>query len=138
MRRSMIAAFLLGVLPSTALGCFDEHKAGWFNEMPVNSWERPEASREGNAWEEISGVWVIAAGMTSLALIAVSFRAFSRAGEKDRKDPAEAGASRPLALPADWPGDRTRRVDPAHQPGVPTRIVPDKVETLYAVAAGAE
>ncbi len=82
MRRSTIVVFLLVLPPSSALACFDEHKAGWFNEMPTRSWELLGASHEGGQWEEISGLWAIAAGAASLALIAVSFRAYSRAGTR--------------------------------------------------------
>ncbi len=138
MRRSTIAVFSLLLMPSTALACYDEHKAGWFNEMPARSWERPGASREGSEWEEMSGLWGIAVGTAALALIGVSFRAFSRARDKERMQPVPMDTPPPLALPFDWPRDRTIRVNPGHQPGEPTRVVPAEVGILDAVATDAE
>jgi hypothetical protein len=137
MRRSTIAVFLLLVMPSTAQACFDEHKVGWFNEMPARSWERPGSSRERSQWEEMSGWWGLAAGAASLVLIAVSFRAYSRARGLERIHPLEPAAP-PLALPFDWPGVRTLRIDPGHRPGSPIRSVPQEVGILGTVAAGAE
>jgi hypothetical protein len=135
MRRYTIAGFLLLLMPSTAVACYDEHQAGWFNEMPARSWERPEASREGSQGEEMSGLWVMAAGTASLALIAVSFRAYSRARGKELMHPLEP-AEPPLALPFDGPSDRTLRVDPGHRPGEPTRVDSEEVGVLCAVATG--
>jgi hypothetical protein len=138
MRRSTIAVFLLLVPPSSALGCYDEHKVGWFNEMPIRSWELPEASPEGGRWEEMSGLWAIAAGTASLALMAVSFRAYSRARDKDVMPALEPAAPAPLALPHDWPGGRTIRVDRGHESEEPTRVGQEAMCILCAVAAGAD
>ncbi len=134
MRRSTIAVFLLVVPPSSALACDGEHKAGWFDVMPARSWELLEAGGEGNPREEMSSLWAIAAGTASLGLIAVSFRAYSRARDKDLMRALE-----PAALPLTvLPIDGTLRVDPGHEPGEPTRVIPESVGILSVVAAGAE
>jgi hypothetical protein len=138
MRRSPIVVLLLLLPPTSALACYDEHKAGWFMEMPARSWERLEAGSEGGQWEEMSSLWAVAAGTASLALIAVSFRAYSRARDKDLIPALEPAALPPMALLHDWPSDRTVRVDGGHEPGEPTRVAQEEVGILCGVAAGAD
>jgi hypothetical protein len=138
MRRSTIAVLLLLLTPTSAAACYDEHKAEWFNEMPARSWERAGGSGEGSAWEEMSGLWGIAAGTASLALMAVSFRAYTRSRGRELLHPLAPAEMPPLALPFDWPSDRTIRVDSGHQPKTPTRVVPVEVGVLHTVAATAE
>ena len=117
MRRSTIAVFSLLLMPCSVLACYDEHKAGWFKEMPARSWEVPGASREGNP----VGGDVRPVGHR---------RRYGRPGldrglvpglfprqDKDRMHPVPMATPPPLALPFDWPRDRTIRVDPGHQPG---------------------
>ena len=62
MQRTTIAVVLMLLPSSSALGCYDEHNSGWINEMPARSWERLAASEERNSWEEMSRLWVFAAG----------------------------------------------------------------------------
>jgi hypothetical protein len=78
MRLSTIAVCLLALSPRPALGCIehDARQTGWFHELPSFS-----AGLAGGGAEEpgIPGWWLLAAGLASIALVAVSFRAFSRA-----------------------------------------------------------
>lgn len=80
MRRLTIAAFLMLLMPSWASACFDEHKAGWVDEMPSSTWQIPRNQAEGIFWQENLGVRLMAAGLASVALIVVSFRALAREG----------------------------------------------------------
>ena len=89
MRFSTIVAVCLLVLsPCRVLGCI-EHEAqqtGWFHEMPSLSY----SSFAGGGGEEsaMSGVWVFGAGLASVALVVVSFRAFSRTAGRAPVQPA--------------------------------------------------
>jgi hypothetical protein len=78
MRLSMIAVCLLVLSPRPVLGCI-EHEAqqtGWFHEMP-SSYARFTGG--GAEAPGMLSLWLFGAGSASVALVVVSFRAFSRA-----------------------------------------------------------
>jgi hypothetical protein len=80
MRFSMIAVcpLVLVLSPRPVLGC-DEHapqQTGWFHEMPSSY---PGFAGDGGGESRMPGVWLLGAGSASVALVLVSFRAFSRA-----------------------------------------------------------
>jgi hypothetical protein len=82
MRIAMIAVCLLALSSCPAFGCI-EHEAqqtGWFHEMPSNASFAGEGAEEPGK----SGVWLLGAGSASVALVVVSFRAFSRAAGRAR------------------------------------------------------
>ncbi len=117
-----IAAVVLSLMPSSAWACY-EHEAGWFDEMPTRSWQVPRNSAEGFRWEEALGAWIVAAGSASLALAAVTIRAVCRTTGRDRLHPLDLVDPAPLALPFDWPSDRTIRVDQGHEPLGPNVVI---------------
>ena len=121
MRRSTIAVLILVLVPGSASACYDEHKAGWFEEMPAPSWQVPRVNAEETQQEQMVGIGIAGAGLASLALIAVSFRALARSNkrERERNDRFEPADPTPLALPFDWP----IRIHEAHEPAGPNRIV---------------
>jgi hypothetical protein len=87
MRLSTIAVCLLVLSPCPAFGCI-EHEAqqtGWFHEMPSSY-----ASSAGKGAEAsgMLGLWLLGAGSASVALVVVSFRAFSLAAGRARVQPA--------------------------------------------------
>jgi hypothetical protein len=87
MRLSTIAVCLLVLCPWPAFGCI-EHEAqqtGWFHEMP-SSYAR--FAGDGAEASGMLGLWLLGAGSASVALIAVSFRAFSRAAGRAPARPA--------------------------------------------------
>jgi hypothetical protein len=78
MRLATIAVCLLVVSPCPVFGC-DEHapqQTGWFHEMPSSY---PSFAGEGAQEPGMLGLWLLGAGSASVALVVVSFRAFSRA-----------------------------------------------------------
>jgi hypothetical protein len=118
MRCLAIGLFVLFGLPSPSWACFDEHKSGWFDEMPSPSWEVPLTGAEGFRWEAGIGLFAVAAGLASAALITLTSRAVLRERSRGRKNPVERDVPAPLVLPFDWPIDRPIRVDQGHdQPG---------------------
>jgi hypothetical protein len=84
MRRASIAVCLLLAFPSSVLGCIDEHnpqQTGWSLEMPSTFWSfSPETAAETGMLE----VSMIGAGVASLALVGVSFRALSCSASRGR------------------------------------------------------
>ncbi len=122
MRRLTIAAFLLLLMPSGASACFDEHKAGWVDEMPSSTWEMPRNGAEGIFGQENLGVRFLAAGLASVALIVVSFRALTRAKARERIHPVETASPTPMALPFDLP-EPMIRVDQGHELAGPNTVV---------------
>ena len=91
MRLSTIAVCLLLVSPSPVLACWKDapEQTGWFQEMPSSYGD----SAVGGAGETTVPGWSLAgAGLASMALMVVSFRAFS--GAAGRKPmPGLAGGS---------------------------------------------
>ena len=85
MRRLTLALFLLFLMASSALACEEEMKPEWIKEKPAPSWLVPSEGEEGSQWERSLGLWVMIAGSASLGLGAVSIRAGSRTGGRDRK-----------------------------------------------------
>jgi hypothetical protein len=88
MRRASIAVCLLLAFPSSVLGCIDEHnpqQTGWSLEMPSTSWS---FSSEGAAETRMLEFSMIGAGVASLALVGVSFRALSRSAARGPMLPA--------------------------------------------------
>jgi hypothetical protein len=87
MRLSTIAVCLLVLSPRPVLGCI-EHEAqqtGWFHEMPSSY---ASFAGEGGEAPGMPDLWLFGAGSASVALIAVSFRAFSRAAGRATAQPA--------------------------------------------------
>jgi hypothetical protein len=87
MRLATIAVCLLVLSPRPVLGCIDHEaqRTGWFHEMRSSA-----ASFAGDGAGEpgMSGFWLLGAGSASVALVVVSFRAFSRAADRARLLPA--------------------------------------------------
>jgi hypothetical protein len=81
MRLSMIAACLLLVSASPVLACIEHgpEQTGWFQEMPSSSWETTWSRVERTWWYGMPGAWLFGAGSASVALVGVSFRAYTRA-----------------------------------------------------------
>jgi hypothetical protein len=80
MRLSTIAVCLLVLVlsPDPVFGC-DEHapqQTGWFHEMPSSY---PSLAGGDAEVPGMPGFWLLGAGSASVALVVVSFRAFSRA-----------------------------------------------------------
>jgi len=127
MRFSTIVACLLLVLSTpSALGCY-EHGADATQKL--SSPHRTFAA-EGAETEEASmlGVRLAGAGLASLALIAVAFRALSRAPSRGRIRPVELELADPSVRPSPFerPGDPWIRVDRGHERPEPTRAGRDE------------
>jgi hypothetical protein len=77
MRLSTIAVCLLLVSPSPVLACWKDapEQTGWFQEIPSSYGD----SAMGGARETMPGWSLAGAGLASIALVMVSFRAFTRA-----------------------------------------------------------
>ncbi len=108
MRLSTIAVCLLLVSPSPVLACWKDapEQTGWFQELPSSYGD----SAVGGAGETMMPGWSLAgAGLASIALMVVSFRALSGAANR-RPMPGLAGG---------WDGDRrcqeSRIADPEFQ-----------------------
>ncbi len=87
MRLSTIAVCLLVLSPCPALGC-DEHasqQTGWLHEVPSSY---ASFVGEGAEASGMLGLWLLGVGSASVALVIVSFRAFSRAAGRVRVQPA--------------------------------------------------
>jgi hypothetical protein len=137
MRRLTIAAFLLLLMPGWASACFDEHKAGWVDEMPSSTWQIPRNGEEGLFGQENLGVRLLAAGLASVALIVVSFRALTRAKARERMQPVETPSPTPMALPFDLP-ERTIRVDQGHEPAGPNALIREDCDSPGFAEASAD
>jgi hypothetical protein len=87
MRLSTIAVCLLVLSPRPVLGCIehDTQQTGWLHEIPTSS-----ASFAGDGAEApgMLGLWRLGVGSASVALVVVSFRAFSRATGRARVRPS--------------------------------------------------
>ena len=85
MRLSTIAVCLLLVSPPSVLACFEHtpEQTGWFQEVPSSSREGAWTGVEAMWWDGMPGVWLAGAGSASVALVLVSFRAFSRAAGRE-------------------------------------------------------
>jgi hypothetical protein len=83
MRLSTIAVCLLVLSPRPALGCGDYAplQMGWFHEMPSSY---PSFAGDGAEESEMPAPWLAAAGSAAVVLVAMSFRAFSRAAVRER------------------------------------------------------
>jgi hypothetical protein len=104
MRLSTIAVCLLLVSPSPVLACWKDapEQTGWFQELPSSYGD----SAVGSAGETMMPGWSLAgAGLASIALVVVSFRAFS--GAVRRPMPGLAGGE---------DGDRRSRSTPIVDP----------------------
>jgi hypothetical protein len=84
MRLSTIAVCLLLLAPCSVAACEDHgfQPTEWHHEAPSSfrelAWSRLNEMREdGTSW-----VWLSGAGSAAVALMAVSFRGFARAGGK--------------------------------------------------------
>jgi hypothetical protein len=97
MRLSTIAVCLLLMSPSPVLACWKDapEQTGWFQEIPSSYGD----SAMGGAWETMPGWSLAGAGLASIALVLVSFRAFSRAAGRRPMPGLEGG----------WDGDRRSR-----------------------------
>lgn len=98
MRLSTIAVCLLLVSPSPVLACWKDapEQTGWFQEIPSSYGD----SAMGGAGETTVPAWSLAgAGLASMALLVVSFRAFSGA----------AGRGPVPGLAGGWHKDRRSR-----------------------------
>jgi hypothetical protein len=88
MRLATLAVCLLVFSPCPVLGCI-EHEAqqtGWFHEMPSSYYARFTGG--GAEAPGMSSLWLFGAGSASVALVVVSFRAFSRAAGRAGEQPA--------------------------------------------------
>jgi hypothetical protein len=134
MRLSTIVACLLLVSPSSALACY-EHGAEATQKL--SSPHRAVAA-EGAEAEEASmlGVRLAGAGLASLALVVVAFRALSRAPGRGRARPVELEPATPAesSAPFDRPGDPRIRIDQGHERPEPTRSGRDEEALSYALA----
>ncbi len=81
MRLSMIVVCLLLLSPTSVLACWKDapEQTKWFQEMPSSSWEADGSRAEGTSGDGMLGPWLLGAGSASVALVGVSFRAFTRA-----------------------------------------------------------
>ena len=81
MRLSTIAVCLLLVSPPSVLACFEHtpEQTGWFQEVPSSSGEAAWMGVQAMWWDRTPGLWMFGAGSASVALVLVSFRAFTRA-----------------------------------------------------------
>jgi hypothetical protein len=88
MRLSTIAVCLLLVSPSPVLACWKDapEQTGWFQEIPSSYGD----SAMGGAWETMPGWSLAGAGLASIVLVVVSFRAFTGAAGR-RPVPGLAG-----------------------------------------------
>ena len=110
MRLSTIAVCLLLVSPPSVLACFEHtpEQTGWFHEVPSSSGEAAWMGVQKMWWEGTPGLWMFGTGSASVALVLVSFRAFTRAAARGPMQPA-------------WPagedgGDRESREFPIQGP----------------------
>jgi hypothetical protein len=85
MRLSTIAVCLLLAWASPALACeeYSPEREGWFHERATSSWEAAwsrlgETSRDG-----MHGPWLLGAGSAAVALVGVSFRAYTRSAGRE-------------------------------------------------------
>jgi hypothetical protein len=81
MRLSMIAVCLLLVWASPVLACeeYSPEREGWFHERATSSWEAAWSRLGGTSRDDRPGPWLLGAGSAAVALVGVSFRAYSRA-----------------------------------------------------------
>ena len=87
MRLSTIAVCLLLLTPCSVSACLDDHspqQTGWFHEMPSSY---RSSAGEGAEETTMPGLWMLGAGSASVALVVVSFRAFSRAAGRGPMQP---------------------------------------------------
>jgi len=84
MRFATIAVCLLLVSASPVMACFEHspEQTGWFHETPSWSWEAAWSHVEGTEWDGQLGPWLLGTGSAAVALVGVSFRAFTRAASR--------------------------------------------------------
>ena len=85
MRLSTIAVCVLLVFPPAVPACFehDPEQTKWLQDVSSSSQETAWAGVSATGWEWASGFGLIGAGSASVALVLVSFRAFSRAARSE-------------------------------------------------------
>jgi hypothetical protein len=90
MRLSTIAVCLLLVSPAPVLACFkyDPEQTRWIHKMPSSSRETAWAGVEEMRGNGTPDLWMLGAGSAAVALVVVSFRAFSRAAGRGPMPPA--------------------------------------------------
>jgi hypothetical protein len=90
MRLSTIAVCLLLVTPAPVLACFEHDPAQtkWIHEMRSSSRETAWAGVEEMRGDGTPDPWMLGAGSAAVALVVVSFRAFSRAAGRGPMPPA--------------------------------------------------
>ena len=100
MRLSTIAVCLLLVSPPSVLACFEHtpEQTGWFQEVPSSSGEAAWMGVQEMWWDRTPGLWMFGTGSASVALVLVSFRAFTRA--------AGRGPMQPIRPAGESDGDR--------------------------------
>jgi hypothetical protein len=134
MRLSTIVACLLLVSPPSAVACY-EHGAEATQKL--SSPHRAFAA-EGGEGEEAAmlGVRLAGAGLASLALVVVAFRALSRAPGRGRIRPVELEPASPAESSAafDRTDDLRIRFDQGHERPEPARAGRDEEALSHALA----